>query len=54
MQVMSIDRFEGEYAVCELENGKKVEMTGKIDRLDTAKSEDGKYVRIIARKNTIC
>lgn len=24
MQVMSIDRFEGEYAVCELENGRMI------------------------------
>lgn len=35
-----------------LENGKKVEITGKIDRIDTAKSEEGNYVRIIDYKSS--
>ncbi len=36
----------------ELENGKKVEIIGKIDRIDTANSEDGKYLRIIDYKSS--
>ncbi len=45
---------KGEYPpiVLELENGKKVEITGKIDRIDTANSEDGKYLRIIDYKSS--
>ena len=35
-----------------LENGKKVEITGKIDRIDTAKTEDGNYLRIIDYKSS--
>lgn len=35
-----------------LENGKKVEIIGKIDRIDTATSDDGKYVRIIDYKSS--
>lgn len=38
--------------ILELENGKKVEITGKIDRIDTADSEDGKYLRIIDYKSS--
>lgn len=38
--------------VLELDNGKKVEITGKIDRIDTANSEDGKYLRIIDYKSS--
>lgn len=38
--------------VLTLEDGKKVEITGKIDRIDTAKGEDGKYVRIIDYKSS--
>ncbi len=38
--------------ILELEDGKRVEITGKIDRLDTAKSEDGKYLRIIDYKSS--
>ena len=38
--------------VLELDNGKKVEITGKIDRIDTADSDDGKYLRIIDYKSS--
>ena len=36
----------------EVENGKKVEITGKIDRLDTAKLGENQYVRIIDYKSS--
>ena len=36
----------------QLDNGKKVEITGKIDRIDTANSEEGKYLRIIDYKSS--
>ena len=36
----------------QLEDGKKVEIIGKIDRVDTAKSDDGKYLRIIDYKSS--
>lgn len=39
--------------VYELQNGKKVEITGKIDRLDIAKTADGNYIRIIDYKSSI-
>lgn len=35
------------------EDGKKVEITGKIDRIDLAKDETGKYIRIIDYKSSI-
>ncbi len=38
--------------IIELENGKKVEITGKIDRIDTAKTKDGNYLRIIDYKSS--
>ena len=38
--------------ILELENGKKIEITGKIDRIDTASSGDGKYLRIIDYKSS--
>lgn len=37
----------------ELEDGKKVELVGKIDRMDLAKGKDGKYIRIIDYKSSI-
>ena len=37
----------------ELENGKKVEITGKIDRIDLAKSNEGNYIRIIDYKSSV-
>lgn len=36
-----------------LEDGKKVEITGKIDRLDIAKTEKGNYIRIIDYKSSV-
>ena len=43
-----------EYApiVMKLENGQKVEITGKIDRIDIAKLGDEKYIRIIDYKSS--
>lgn len=35
-----------------LESGKKVEITGKIDRIDTVSSEKGKYLRVIDYKSS--
>ncbi|MBQ3414765.1 MAG: exodeoxyribonuclease V subunit gamma [Clostridia bacterium] len=35
-----------------LDNGKEVEIKGKIDRLDIAKTEEGNYVRIIDYKSS--
>lgn len=37
----------------EIEDGRKVEITGKIDRLDTAKLADKQYVRIVDYKSSI-
>ncbi len=37
----------------ELEDGKKVEITGKIDRIDLARNKDGKYIRIIDYKSSV-
>ena len=35
-----------------LDNGKRIEIIGKIDRIDTAQGEDGKYLRIIDYKSS--
>lgn len=37
----------------ELDNGKKIEVTGKIDRIDIAKFHNKKYVRIIDYKSSV-
>ena len=44
----------GEYKpICiNLENGKRVEITGKIDRIDVGKNEEGKFLRIIDYKSS--
>ena len=39
--------------IFKLENGQTVELTGKIDRIDMAKTEDGKCVRIIDYKSSV-
>ena len=39
--------------VLDLEDGKKVEITGKIDRVDMAKTIDGNYIRIIDYKSSV-
>ncbi len=38
--------------ILDLENGNKVEIQGKIDRMDIAKTEDGNYIRIIDYKSS--
>ena len=38
--------------ILNLENGKRVEITGKIDRIDTATKDEGKYLRIIDYKSS--
>jgi len=45
---------KGEYKpiILNLEDGKRVEITGKIDRIDTAQDENGKYLRIIDYKSS--
>lgn len=44
----------GEYKpiTLSLEDGRKIEITGKIDRVDIAKMSDGKYIRIIDYKSS--
>lgn len=39
--------------VIELDDGKKVEITGKIDRVDLAKGKEGNYIRIIDYKSSV-
>ena len=38
--------------ILDLGEGKRVEITGKIDRIDTANADDGKYLRIIDYKSS--
>lgn len=44
----------GEYKpiTLNLDDGRKIEITGKIDRVDIAKMSDGKYIRIIDYKSS--
>lgn len=44
---------EFEPIIFELQGGKKVEITGKIDRMDIAKTPDGNYIRIIDYKSSV-
>ncbi len=37
----------------ELEDGRKIELTGKIDRIDLAKTDKGNYVRVIDYKSSV-
>ena len=39
--------------ILDLQDGKKVEITGKIDRVDIAKTPEGNYIRIIDYKSSI-
>ena len=39
--------------IIDLGNGKKVEITGKIDRIDIAKTAEDKYIRIIDYKSSV-
>lgn len=45
---------KGDYKpiILTLDDGKRIEITGKIDRIDTATSEDGNYLRIIDYKSS--
>ena len=36
-----------------LDSGKKVEITGKIDRIDIAKTNEGNYIRIVDYKSSV-
>ena len=46
--------YNGKFKTITLEeDGKKIEITGKIDRVDTAKISDKQYVRIIDYKSSI-
>ena len=38
--------------ILDLESGKKIEIVGKIDRMDIGKNEDGNYLRIIDYKSS--
>lgn len=46
---------DGEYPAIKLnlDDGRRVEITGKIDRVDIAKMSDGKYIRIIDYKSSV-
>ena len=45
----------GEYPPIEIEldDNRKIEITGKIDRADYAENDDGKYIRIIDYKSSV-
>ena len=52
---ISFDVKNGKYKpiIINLDNGKKVEIIGKIDRVDLAKDENNQYIRIIDYKSSI-
>ena len=52
---VAFDEKKGTYKPIEikLENGKTVEIVGKIDRIDIAKDENNKYIRIIDYKSSV-
>ena len=52
---ISFDEKKGTYKpiTLEIENGKKVEIIGKIDRVDIAEDEEGKIIRIIDYKSSV-
>lgn len=52
---VAFDEKKGNYKpiIINLENGKKVEIVGKIDRIDIAQDENNKYIRIIDYKSSI-
>lgn len=52
---ITFDDRKGNYAPIKinLENGKTVEIIGKIDRVDLAKDENNKYIRIIDYKSSV-
>ena len=45
----------GDYAPIkiQLDDGRRVELTGKIDRVDLAKTKDGNYIRVIDYKSSV-
>ena len=45
---------DGKYKpiIIQLEDGKRIEIKGKIDRIDTAEAEEGRYLRIIDYKSS--
>ena len=47
------DNKQYEQIKINLDNGKRVEIIGKIDRVDIAENKDGKYIRIIDYKSSV-
>ena len=51
-QKLNLEKMENKPILIQLDENKKVEIIGKIDRIDTATSDDGKYLRIIDYKSS--